>query len=126
MIDALIAGRLHRKVQRRMSKNDHGYVTAKVRTPMTNGESAYVNVIAFSESAMTTLLALDEGHSIALAGDLTVSTYTAKNGDVRPSLNLTANAALTEYHVTRKRQAMRGEAEMRATGADPGCTSETT
>jgi hypothetical protein len=33
MIDALIAGRLHGKVQRRTSKNDHGYATAKVRTP---------------------------------------------------------------------------------------------
>jgi single-stranded DNA-binding protein len=109
MIDALIAGRLHGKVQRRTSKNDHGYTTAKVRTAMTNGESAFVNVIAFSESAMTVLLALDEGDSIALAGELTVSTYTAKNGEVRPSLNLTAHAALTEYHVTRKRQAVRGE-----------------
>jgi single-stranded DNA-binding protein len=50
---------------------------------MTNGESAFVNVIAFGESAMTALLALDEGDSIALAGELTVSTYTAKNGEVR-------------------------------------------
>jgi single-stranded DNA-binding protein len=109
MIDALIASRLHGKVQRRTSKNDHGYATAKVRAPMTNGESAFVNAIAFGESAMTALLALDEGGSISLAGELTVSTYTAKNGEVRPSLNLAAHAVLTEYHVTRKRQAVKGE-----------------
>lgn len=109
MIDALIAGRLHGKAQRRTSKNDNAYATAKVRTPMSNGESAFVNVIAFNEPAVTALLALDEGDSIALVGELNASTYTNKDGEARPSLNLTAHAVLTEYHVTRKRQAVRGE-----------------
>jgi hypothetical protein len=38
-----------------------------------------------------------------------VSTYTSKNGEVLPSLDLTEHAVLTEYHVTRKRQAVKGE-----------------
>jgi single-stranded DNA-binding protein len=109
MIDALIAGRLHGKVQRRSSKNGNAYVTAKVCAPIGNGETAFVNVIAFAEAAVTALLALDEGDSIAVAGELKVGTYATKTGETRPSLNLTAHVAVTEYHVTRKRQAVKGE-----------------
>ena len=69
MIDALIAGRVHGKVQRRTSRNDNPYVTAAmVRTPMTNGETALVNVITFAEAAIAALLALEEGDSVAPVG----------------------------------------------------------
>src|SRR5208337_5410929 len=106
MIDALIAGRLYGKPQARTSKNGNAFATAKVRTPMANGESAFVNVIAFSDTAKAALLALEEGDSVAIAGELKVSTYQAADGTARPSLDLTAHAVLTEYHVARKRKAM--------------------
>ena len=109
MIDALIAGRLYGSPQCRTSRNGNTFATAKVRTPMANGESAFVNVIAFSESAIAALLALAEGDSVAIAGELKVSVYTDKTGAARPSLDLTAHAVLTPYHVNRKRQAMQEE-----------------
>ena len=111
MIDALIAGRLYGKPQSRTSKNGNAFATAKVRTPMANGESAFVNVIAFSDLAKTALLALSEGDSVAMAGELKVSTYTDKDGAAKPSLDLIAHAVLTEYHVARKRKAMAEPAE---------------
>jgi hypothetical protein len=52
------------------------------------------------------LLALQEGDSAAFAGELKVSIYTDKNGEARPSLDLTAHAVLSEYHVSRKRKAI--------------------
>ena len=73
---------------------------------MAIGECSFVNVIAFSETAMTTLLALVDGDSVAIAGELKVSVYTDKEGTTKPSLDLTAHAVLTEYHVQRKRRAM--------------------
>jgi single-stranded DNA-binding protein len=106
MIDALIAGRLYGTPQSRTSKNGNAFATAKVRTPMANGESCFVNVVAFSDSARTALLALAEGDSVAIAGELKVGTYTDKDGAARPSLDLTAHAVLTEYHVQRKRKAI--------------------
>jgi single-stranded DNA-binding protein len=106
VIDALIAGRLHGKPQVRTAKNGNTFATAKVRTPMANGESAFVNVIAFSDTAKPALLALQEGDSVAIAGELKVGTYTAKDGTARPSLDLTAHAVVTEYHVSRMRRAV--------------------
>ena len=109
MIDALIAGRLYGKPQSRTSKSGSAFAPAKVRTPMTNGESSFVNVIALSETAMTALLALGEGDNVAIAGELKVSVYTDREGTAKPSLDLTAHAVLSEYHVTRRRQAMHAE-----------------
>lgn len=106
MIDALIQGRLHGAPQPRTSKNGNPFATAKLRTPMANGESAFVNVIAFSDKARAALLVLQDGDAVAFAGELKVSVYTDKNGEARPSLDLTAHAVLSEYHVTRKRKAM--------------------
>lgn len=106
MIDALIAGRLHGKPMSRTSKSGNEYTTAKLRAPMANGETVYVNVIGFSDAAVNALLALDDGDSVAIAGELKVSTYTDKEGTAKPSLDLTAHAVLTEYHVTRKRRAV--------------------
>jgi single-stranded DNA-binding protein len=111
MIDALIAGRLYGKPQARTSKAGNAFATAKVRTPMANGESAFVNVIAFSDSTRAALLALGEGDSVAIAGELKVGTYTDKEGAARPSLDLTAFVVTTEYHVARKRKAVTVSAE---------------
>jgi single-stranded DNA-binding protein len=121
MIDALIAGRLYGKPQSRTSKNGNAFATAKVRTPIANGESAFVNVIAFSDSARATLLALAEGDSVAIAGELKVSTYSDKDGAARPSLDLVAHAVLTEYHVAHRRKAMaevRDRAPAQAAGGE--------
>jgi single-stranded DNA-binding protein len=106
MIDALIAGRLFGKPQARTSKSGNSFATAKVRTPMPNGESTFVNVIAFSNTAKAALLALGDGDSVAIAGELKVSIYTGQDGVAKPSFDLVAHAVLTEYHVSRKRKAM--------------------
>ena len=110
MIDVLIAGRLYSKPQSRRSKNGNAFATAKVRTPMANGESSFVNVVAFSAAARTALLALTDGDSVAISGELKASTYTDKDGAARPSLDLTAHAVLAEYHVQRKRKAVEAAA----------------
>ena len=109
MIDALIAGRIYGAPQSRTSKNGNPFVTAKIRTPMANGEASFVNVIAFSDSAQAALLALQDGDSAAIAGELKASAYTAADGTAKPSLDLTAHQVLTAYAVTRKRRAVAGQ-----------------
>jgi single-stranded DNA-binding protein len=105
MIDALIAGRLYGKPQARMSKSGNAFAIAKVRATMSDGGTAFVSVIAFSHSAQAALLALDEGDSVAISGQLRVGTYLGADGTARPSLDLTASAVMTTYHVQRKRKA---------------------
>ena len=107
MIDALVSGRLHGAPVERTARNGSRFATAKLRVSLRDGAAIFVNVISFSNTAITALLALADGDSAALAGELTVKTYTAQDGTARPSLDLLAHAVLTEYHVARKRQAVR-------------------
>jgi single-stranded DNA-binding protein len=106
MIDALISGRMFAAAAERTSANGKPYVTAKVTAAVGSGESLFVNVIAFSESARTSLLALDAGDSVAPSGTLTPKAWIDRDGDARPALDMTAHTVSTAYHVTRKRKAM--------------------
>jgi single-stranded DNA-binding protein len=94
----------------RISANGNRFATAVVRASTRDGNAIFVNVIAFDVAAVTALLALGEGDSVALSGELTPRVYTPQNGEPRPSLDLLAHAVPSEYHVMRKRQAVREEA----------------
>lgn len=111
MIDALIAGKLHGKAVQRTGKNDNRFVTAKLRASIANGESIFVNVITFIDDVGAALLALDDGDSVSLSGALVPKVWTDGNREARPSLDLTAHAAITSYHVTRKRRVVSGGTE---------------
>jgi single-stranded DNA-binding protein len=69
-----------------------------------------VNCIAFAAPAVEALLALADGDSVAVSGELTPKAWLDKSGEARPSLDLVAHAILTAYHVTRKRQAVNDQA----------------
>ena len=109
MIDALIGGRLHGQPQERQSGNGTPYVTAKVRVSMRTGETIFANVIIFDDEAMRALLALSDKDSVALSGEVTLKVWTDTQGVAKPVLDFLAHAVLSEYHVTRKRQAVREE-----------------
>lgn len=107
MIDALIAGRLYGKATEREAKNGSRYAVCKVRVATTGGDGPiFVSVIAFSHSAIDTLLVLTDGDSVALVGELTPKVWTDKEGVAKPALDIVAHAVLTEYHVQRKRKAL--------------------
>lgn len=93
MIDGLIGGKLHGKPAQRVGQSGKAFVTAKVRTPTANGESIFVNVIAFSESVGALLLALDDGDSVSISGALTPKAWTDRSGEVKPSLDMVPCAA---------------------------------
>lgn len=107
-IDALIGGTLWKKPEQRLSNAGKPYVTANVRAADGDGESLFVNVVAFSDSAKAALLALDDGDSVSLAGTLKIGTYEARDGSVKPSVSMVAQKVLTAYHVARKRKAVAG------------------
>lgn len=106
MIDGLIGGKLYGKPVQRKSGNGKTFYTAKVRAAAGEGDALFVNVITFSQSVGASLLALDDGDSVSLAGALTPKVWTPPNGEPRPSLDMVAHAVTTAYHVTRKRQAV--------------------
>jgi hypothetical protein len=120
MIDALVAGKLQGKPARRIGKSGKPFVTAKVRAAAGDGEALFVSVITFSGSVGDALLALDDGDSVSLAGALTPKVWSPPNGEPRPALDMVAHAVLTAYHVTRKRQAVSGQAESPAADRQQG------
>jgi len=109
MMDALIAGKLYGQPAERTSKTGNPFVTAKVRAAAGDGESLFVNVIAFAQGACAALLALDDGDPVALAGSVTPRAWIDKEGQPRPALDMVAAQVLTPYHVNRKRAAMEGD-----------------
>ena len=107
MIDALVSGRIHKQPQSRVASNGKRFCTAVLRASTRDGNGIYVSVIAFSQTACDALLALDEGDSVALAGELTPKVFHPRDGsEPRASIDLVAHRVLSEYHVTRKRKAM--------------------
>jgi len=109
MIDGLIAGKLYGAPEQRKGKGGNAFTVAKVRAAAGDGESLFVNVIAFDAAPCTALLALADGDSVALSGTLTPKVWTDKQGNTRPSLDMVAHQVLTAYHVKRKRAAMDGQ-----------------
>lgn len=106
-IDALVSGRIYKKPQSRVAGSGKRFVTTVVRAAARNDDALFVSVIAFSTSACDALLALEDGDSVALAGELTPKIYTPRDGsEPRPSIDLVAHRVLSEYHVQRKRKAM--------------------
>lgn len=104
-IEALVSGRLHAASERRTSKTGREFVTCKVRVPVAEGESVFLNGIAFDAGACAALLALDAGDSLALAGTLKPGAWLDREGAARPSLDMVASRVMTPYEVKRRRDA---------------------
>ena len=106
MIDGLITGKIHGAPEQRRGKNESVFAVAKVLATPGEGESLFVNVIAFQPQACAALLALDDGDAVALAGNLTPKVWTDKQGNTRPALDMVAHQVLTAYHVSSKRRVL--------------------
>ncbi len=120
MIDALIADRLHGKPVERTGPSSKPFAVCKVRTPLQDGETAFVSVIAFDPGVCRLLLAMDAGDSVALSGTLsgtlTPKVWTDLDGAAKPALGLVAHSLTTVYHVSRKLQSAREGSEARLRG----------
>ncbi len=107
MIDALINGKLASKPIKRYGKDNKPFLTVGVFTPIADGDSIRISVIAFDANICAALFALDIGESVCLSGELTPKLWQPKDGgDVKISCDFVAHAVLTTYHVKRKRQVM--------------------
>lgn len=106
MMDGLISGKLHGLPEQRMGKNGKAFAIATVRAACASGDVIFVNCITFAPDAVAALLALGDGDSITLAGELTPKAWADRNGEPRAGLDMVVHAVLTPYHVQRKRKAM--------------------
>jgi single-stranded DNA-binding protein len=105
MIDALVAGRLSGKANLVTGKSGISFVRARVRADTNRGGATTVTVTAFEEAVREVLLTLEHGDSVALTGPIVAKLWRDKAGETQQSLDMTAVAVLTPFHVGRKRKA---------------------
>lgn len=106
MIDGLISGKLHGTAQERTSKNGKQFTTAKLKAATHEGESVFINVLAFNDAAQAALLALGDGDAMAVAGSLKPTTWTDREGQPRTGLDMIAANVLTAYSIDKRRRAV--------------------
>lgn len=94
MIDGLIAGRIYGEPEQRRGKGDTPFVLAKVRATTHEGETLFVNVIAFDDAPRAALSALRDADSVSIAGSLIPKVWTDKQGNTKPALDLIAHRVL--------------------------------
>lgn len=109
MIDAIVAGKLFGSPETKTAKTGRAFTTAKVRAATAEGESIFVNVIAFSDTAQAALQALGAGDACSVAGSIKPTAWTDRSGNARPALDMVAAQVMTAYTVSRKRRAMQPE-----------------
>jgi single-stranded DNA-binding protein len=102
MIDGLVGGRLYGEAQIGTGQNGKRYVTCKVRATTNDGDTIFVNVIAFDDDVQTALLALSDADSVALSGALTPKVWTDKNGLIKPAMDMVAHRVMTAHEGRRK------------------------
>ena len=91
MIRALIAGELRADPQQRTGNNGKPFALARLSVPMADQGRVSCSLIAFEAEAVTRLLQLRAGASVAAAGTLKVGTYEGNDGSVRASLDMVAD-----------------------------------
>lgn len=104
MIRALITGELVAAPQERTTKAGKPFALARVTVPQGEDGRVFCSVICFEEAAAARLLQLKAGASVALAGTLKVSTWTARDGTTRPQLDLVADEVASTTPRPRKRK----------------------
>lgn len=91
MIRALIVGELRADPQQRMGKNGKPYALARLSVPMGDQGRVSCSLIVFEAEAVTRLLQLRAGASVAAAGTLKVGVYEGNDGANRASLDMVAD-----------------------------------
>jgi single-stranded DNA-binding protein len=99
---ALVNGSLFRDPETKISKAGKPYVIATI-VSKEGGESTFVNLVAFSDSAKEAILALGEGDALSAQGKTTIGVY-EKNGEHRPSLSIVADRVLALRQPPRERK----------------------
>src|SRR6476620_9582594 len=95
MIDGLVSGRMFGDAEERTDKTGKLFSVAKVRASPADGETVFVNVIAFDSGVRAALHHLRDGDALALAGSLVPKVWTDKQGIARPALDMVAQRVLT-------------------------------
>jgi single-stranded DNA-binding protein len=106
LITVLVAGKLIKQPEKRLSQNGNPYLTAAIKTS-SDPDVPLVSVVAFDESCCAALGALGKGDDVVISGRGNVTTWPKGDGTTAAGLNVVANVVLTSYGLAQKRKASR-------------------
>lgn len=96
MISAIIHATIVGKPEQLNTKHGKPYARAKLRTIHEN-MGDFVSAVCFDENLYQTLLALNDGDSVALSGKLTAKAYVDKTVTPRVSFDMVVYSIMTPY-----------------------------
>lgn len=104
MISALVQGELIADPVQRTTRAGKPYTTATMRVAA-GADALFIGVGAFETEAAERLARLRKGSSVAAAGTLEQSVWTAKDGTERTGWRLTAVEVLSVHQARKRRKA---------------------
>ncbi|GCL64953.1 single-stranded DNA-binding protein [Pseudaquabacterium pictum] len=117
-VTALVTGKLIADPDRRSGTGRKPYVLAKMIAH--DGEAdSLVSLIAFGSTAEQ-IGSLSKGDALAVNGRAKVKTWQDRDGATKAGLSITADAVMTAYQLTRKRQAVASASAPRTAQTDTG------
>jgi single-stranded DNA-binding protein len=115
---ALVSGALFRAPEQQTSKAGKPFVSATIKVADGNAAVDFWSVLAFSESAQSELMRLNEGDKVSLQGSLKLEVYTNRNGEQKISRTLFADHVLALRQPPRERKPKAATDRRHAGGAD--------
>lgn len=103
MIDVLLTGRLRGNAAVRQAANGNHYATFRLAVADKDGQSLLCSCIAFEDAAIEAVTRLDDGDTVAVAGEASINAWADKSGNTRHGLDVRAYQAMSSYHACRKR-----------------------
>ncbi len=108
MISILTSGTLIARPASCTSKNGNNYVRCQLRANA-GDESFLVSLVAVDDQICKALSALDKGDSVCVTGSGKPSTWTGRDSEPCLGLNVKVEQLMTQYSLTKKRAAGKGE-----------------
>jgi single-stranded DNA-binding protein len=102
-IDTLIAGRLRGVPAFKLATTGSRYAVFKIGAADKEGVGVLCSCITFAESVIAALERLDDGDSICVSGEASISTWQGRDGQSQAGLDVMVHLMQTAYHTGRKR-----------------------
>lgn len=109
MISLLVSGTLIARPAECTSRNGNKYVRCQLRANA-GDETFLVSLVAFDDHICKALLVLDKGDSASVTGTGKPSTWSGRDNAPCLGLNVKVEQLMSQYSLTKKRAASKGEA----------------
>jgi len=102
-IDTLLTGHLRGKPVFKTAVTGAPYGIFKLAAADKNGEGVLCSCIAFNNTVLTALERLDDGDSVCVSGEASISTWQGRDGQTQAGLDVMVHLIQSAYHAGRKR-----------------------